>query len=99
MSIGKFRQLSPELWLLIDIIFCGYIELFFFCGGVSSLPAALLFYFKVCPPPLDPVNPLYCILIWSFCIIYLSGKLGPGGGAYFEIKNDEYPIVLNFGWK
>ena len=38
----KFRQLSPELWPLIDVILCSYIELIF-CGGVSCLSAALLF--------------------------------------------------------
>ena len=42
--MGKFHQLSPELWLLIDIILCSYIELIF-RGVVSSLPAALLFIF------------------------------------------------------
>ena len=40
--MGKFHQLSPELWLLIDVILCCYIELIF-RGGVSSLPAGLLF--------------------------------------------------------
>ena len=39
--MGKFCQLSPELWPLIDIILCSYIELIF-RGGVSCLPAALL---------------------------------------------------------
>ena len=39
--MDKFHQLSPELWLLIDVILCCYIELIF-RGGVSSLPAALL---------------------------------------------------------
>ena len=41
--MGKFRQLSPELWPLIDVILCNYIELIF-RGGVSCLPAALLFF-------------------------------------------------------
>ena len=49
--MGKFRPLSPELWPLIDIILCSYIELIF-RGKVSCLPAALLFlfgkYVKVC---------------------------------------------------
>ena len=40
--MGKLRQLSPELWPLIDVIFFSYIELIF-RGGVSCLPAALLF--------------------------------------------------------
>ena len=39
--MGKFCQLSPELWSLIDVILCSYIELIF-RGGVSCLPAALL---------------------------------------------------------
>ena len=39
--MGKFRQLSPELWPLIEVILCSYIELIF-GGGVSCLPAALL---------------------------------------------------------
>ena len=36
------------------------------------------FQFRVCSP-LDPANPLYCILIWSIYTIYVSGKLGQGG--------------------
>ena len=40
--MGKFRQLSPEFWPLIYVILCSYIELIF-RGGVSCLPAALLF--------------------------------------------------------
>ena len=40
--MSKFRQLSPELWPLIDVILFSYIELIF-CGGVSCLPATLLF--------------------------------------------------------
>ena len=40
--MSKLRQLSPELWLLIDVILFSYIELIF-RGGVSCLPAALLF--------------------------------------------------------
>ena len=48
--MGKFRQLRSELWPLIDVILCIYIELIF-RGGVSCLPAALffkneLFYFS-----------------------------------------------------
>ena len=39
--MGKLRQLSPELWPLIYVIL-SYIELIFH-GGVSCLPAALLF--------------------------------------------------------
>ena len=41
--MGKLRQLSPELWPLIDIILFSYIELIF-RGGVSCLPAALLLF-------------------------------------------------------
>ena len=40
--MGKSRQLSLELWPLIDVILFSYIELIF-RGGVSCLPAALLF--------------------------------------------------------
>ena len=40
--MGKSRQLSPEVWPLIDVILFSYIELIF-RGGVSCLPAALLF--------------------------------------------------------
>ena len=40
--MGKLRQLSPEFWPLIDVILFSYIELIF-RGGVSCLPAALLF--------------------------------------------------------
>ena len=32
--------------------------------------------------PLDPANPLYCILIWYIDTTYVSGKLGPGGGEH-----------------
>ena len=39
--MGKFRQLSPELWPLLDVFLCSNIELIF-RGGVSCLPAALL---------------------------------------------------------
>ena len=42
--MGKFRQFSPVLWPLIDAILCSYIELVFH-GGVSCLPAGLLFIF------------------------------------------------------
>ena len=40
--MGKLRQLSTELWPLIDVILFSYIELIF-RRGVSCLPAALLF--------------------------------------------------------
>ena len=40
--MAKLRQLSPDLWPLIDVILFNYIELIF-RGGVSCLPAALLF--------------------------------------------------------
>ena len=42
--MGKLRQLSSELWPLIDVILFSYIELIF-RGQVSCLPAALLFIF------------------------------------------------------
>ena len=48
--MGKFRQLSPELWPLIDVILCSYIELIF-RGGVSCLPAALLFLISFLTKP------------------------------------------------
>ena len=41
--MGKSLQLSPELWPLIDVFLFSYIELIF-RGGVSCLPAALLFF-------------------------------------------------------
>ena len=44
--MGKLRPLSPELWPLIDVILFSYIELIF-RGGVSCLPAALLFPFFI----------------------------------------------------
>ena len=40
--MGKLPQLSPELWPLIYVILFSYIEIIF-RGGVSCLPAALLF--------------------------------------------------------
>ena len=43
----KFCHLSPELWPLIDVILCSYIELIF-RGGVSCLLAALSFRYKNC---------------------------------------------------
>ena len=49
------------------------------------------FNFEVCP--LDPVNPLYCILVWYIYTTYFSGKLGPGGGGtYLKNKNGDDPI-------
>ena len=42
--MGKLCQSGPELWPLIDVILISYIELIF-RGGVSCLPAALLFFF------------------------------------------------------
>ena len=41
--MGKLCQSSPELWPLINVILFSYIELIF-RGGVSCLPAALLFF-------------------------------------------------------
>ena len=46
--MGKSRQLSPELWPLIDVILFSYIELIF-RGGVSCLPAAILLLLIRCP--------------------------------------------------
>ena len=43
--MGKLRQLSPELWPLIDVILFSYIELIF-RGGVSCLPAVLLLHMR-----------------------------------------------------
>ena len=43
--MGKSRQLSLDLWPLIDVILFSHIELIF-RGGVSCLPAALLFNSK-----------------------------------------------------
>ena len=44
--MAKLRQLSPDLWPLIDVILFSYIELIF-RGGVSCLPAALLFNMSI----------------------------------------------------
>ena len=51
--------------------------------------------------PLDPANPLYCILIWFIYTIYVSGKLGPGGGGrtYFNNENGDDPIFQIFDQK
>ena len=56
--MGKSRQLSPELWPLIDVILFSYIELIF-RGGVSCLPAALLFILDFFFPP-DSRSPPDC---------------------------------------
>ena len=45
---------------------------------IGSSPFLILKYV----PPLDPANPLYCILIWYIDIMHVSGKLGPGGGGH-----------------
>ena len=42
--------------------------------------------------PLDPANPLYCILIWYIDTTYVSEKLGPGGGSYLKIENGYDPF-------
>ena len=56
--MGILRQLSPELWPLIDVILFSYIELIF-RGGVSCLRAALLFSnyntFKITEMPEGPL--------------------------------------------
>ena len=52
---------------------------------------------KVYPPPPDPANPLYCILIWYIDTIYISGKLGPGGGGtYLKIENGDDHIFFKY---
>ena len=38
-----------------------------------------MFKIKVCPPPLDPTNPLYCRLLWSIYTMYVREKLGQRG--------------------
>ena len=43
--------------------------------------------------PLEPANPLHCILVWSIYTIYVSGKLVQGG-TYFKIENGDQPISL-----
>ena len=48
--------------------------------------------------PLNPANPLYCILIWYIDTTYLSGKLGPGG-AYLKIENGDDPNFKLFDRK
>ena len=35
--MGKLRQLSPELWPLIDVILFSYIDLFFVAGYHACL--------------------------------------------------------------
>ena len=44
--MSKLRQLSPELWPLIDVILFSYIELIFRCG-VSRLPVHSAFIFPI----------------------------------------------------
>ena len=44
---------------------------------IESSPFLILKYV----PPLDPANPLYCILIWYIDTTYVSWKLGPRGGG------------------
>ena len=57
----------------------------------------IIFNIKVCPPPLDPANPYYCILIWYIDTTYVSEKLGPGGGGgggtYLKIENGDDTIL------
>ena len=63
---------------------------------IGSSPFSILKYV----PPLDPANPLYCILIWYIDTTYVSGKLGPGaGGTYFKIENGDDPIFKIFDRK
>ena len=63
--MGKFRQLSLELWPLINIILCSYIELIF-RGGVSCLPAALFFSICICRK--------YVVLSDAFLLHYFHFK-------------------------
>ena len=44
-----------------------------------------IFNIKVCFP-LDPANPLYCILKWYIDETYVSGKLGPEGEHTSKLK-------------
>ena len=55
----------------------------------------ITFNTKVCSP-LDPANPLCCILIWYIDTTYVSGKLGPGGGTYLKIENGDDPIFFKY---
>ena len=45
--------------------------------------------------PLDPANPIYCILIWSVYTMYVSGKLGQGG-TFLKIEKDDKVMTLFF---
>ena len=54
----------------------------------------IIFNIKVCPPPLDQANALYCIFIWYIDTTYVSGKLAPGGGSYLKIENGDDPIFF-----
>ena len=68
--MGKFRQLSPELWPMIDVILFSYIELFF-RGGVSCLPAALLLLTFLCHfPSLERNKPNVCQTTPLFLVSY-----------------------------
>ena len=53
--MGKSHQLSQELWPLIDVILFSYIELIF-RGGLSCLPAALLFENYLLMLPWQPIK-------------------------------------------
>ena len=66
--MGKFRQFSPELLPLIDVILCSYIE-YIFCCGVSCLPAALLLLTVTLRGYL--ISIAYC-LFFSFDVSYDS---------------------------
>ena len=69
--MGKLCQLSPELWPLIDVILCSYIELIF-QGRVSCLPAALLFLLS------------RCVIVFFLCYLFrLCGtSLGNNGQPF-----------------
>ena len=44
-------------------------------------------------PPLEPANPLYCILVWSIYTL-CKWEAVSRGGTYFKIENGDQPISL-----
>ena len=44
--MGKLRQLSPELWPLINVILFSYIELIFLWRGIMLACSAFIFTFE-----------------------------------------------------
>ena len=60
--MGKFRNLSPELWSLIDIILCSYIELIF-CGVIMLACSAFILPWANSADPEEPsYQGLHCLL-------------------------------------